>query len=142
MQITRFCNCINPSYINWSMSMLDHETVRLEPAVVIYEQNSRKRVGFLRSLVYMASNIFRSRELIKQLFVRDYLAAYKKSFLGITWIAISPILGIASWLFMNAAGILRPGDTVVPYPVYVLLGITIWGLFMGFYQSATATLTA
>lgn len=120
--------------------MLDHETVGLEPAVVIYEQNSRKRIGFLRSLVCMASNIIRSRELIKQLFLRDYFASHKKSFLGITWIAISPIIGIVSWLFMNAAGILRPGDTAVPYPVYVLLGTSIWGLFMGFYHSAAGTL--
>jgi lipopolysaccharide transport system permease protein len=109
--------------------------------VIIYEAGSRSRIGFCRSMVGMASNIIRSWELIKQLFIRDYLAAYKKTFLGITWIAISPVLGIISWLFMNAAGILRPGETNVPYPVYLLLGTTIWGLFMGFYQSAAATLS-
>jgi lipopolysaccharide transport system permease protein len=80
-------------------------------------------------------------DLIVQLFVRDYLAAHRRSFLGITWILIAPLFAAVSWFFMNAAGVLRPGDTGVPYPVYVLLGITIWGLFVGVYQASTATLT-
>jgi lipopolysaccharide transport system permease protein len=109
---------------------------------IIYESGVRRRTGMLRSLVTMFRNIVSSRELIKQLFIRDYLAVHKKSFLGIAWIAISPVVGALSWLLMNMAGILQPGETGVPYPVYVLLGTTIWGLFMGFYQSATATLTS
>jgi lipopolysaccharide transport system permease protein len=121
--------------------MYDQHSGQPEPAIVLYEPGSRRLVGFWWSLACMAVNIVRSRELIKHLFIRDYLAAYKKTFLGIIWIVISPLLGIISWLFMNAAGILRPGETNVPYPVYLLLGTTIWGLFMGFYQSAAATLT-
>jgi lipopolysaccharide transport system permease protein len=122
--------------------MYDQNLGQSGSAVVLYESGSRGRVGFWRSLLCMVINVVRSRELIKQLFVRDYLSAYKKSFLGITWIAISPMLGIISWLFMDAAGIMHPGDTSVPYPVYVLIGTTTWGLFMGFYHSSAATLTA
>ena len=90
----------------------------------------------------MLKNVVRSHELIRQLFLRDYVAVHRKSFLGVAWIAITPVLGIISWLFMNAAGVLRPGTTDVPYPVYVLLSTTLWGLFVGYYRSATATLTA
>jgi lipopolysaccharide transport system permease protein len=110
--------------------------------VVVYTPDSRRRTGFWRSLAGMAGNILRARELIRQLFIRDYLAVYKKSFLGLAWIILAPVVATLSWLFMNAAGVLQPGSTGVPYPVYVLLGTTLWGLFTGFYQSATQTLTA
>lgn len=110
-------------------------------AVAVYAPDSRRRRGFWSSLAVMAANLVRSRELIRQLFIRDYLAVHKKSFLGFAWIVLAPVVATLSWLFMNAAGVLQPGTTSVPYPVYVLLGTTLWGLFIGFYQSATQTLT-
>ncbi len=88
----------------------------------------------------MAQNVIGSRELIWQLFKRDFLASYKKSFIGFTWIFITPILGILSWVFMQKAGVLKPGDVGIPYPAYVLIGTSMWGLFIGFYQSAASTL--
>jgi len=88
----------------------------------------------------MSRNIYHSRELILQLFKRDFFASYKKSFLGITWIFISPLMGIVSWVFLNATGMLQPGDVGIPYPAYVLIGTTMWGLFMGFFEAAGNTL--
>jgi lipopolysaccharide transport system permease protein len=90
----------------------------------------------------MSRNIIDSRELIWQLFKRDFFASYKKSFIGISWIFISPIIGIISWVFLNMTGVLRPGDVGVPYPVYILVGSSMWGLFMGFFNSAKATLSS
>jgi lipopolysaccharide transport system permease protein len=110
--------------------------------ITIYEPNQRQKIGFLRSLLMMFRNIQTSRELIWQLFKRDFLAVYKKSFLGMGWLFISPIIGIISWVLMNATGILNPGDTGIPYPAYVLLSTSIWGLFMGFYGAAAGTLGA
>jgi lipopolysaccharide transport system permease protein len=80
--------------------------------------------------------------LIWQLFARDFLASYRKSFLGLAWIVIAPAFAVLSWVFMNATGILKPGDVGMPYPAYVLLSTTIWGLFLGFYQMAAETLNA
>ncbi len=110
--------------------------------VVVYSPNSRQKTGFLRSLFLMAKNVKNSQELIWQLFSRDFLAAYKKSFLGIGWIILSPIFGIVSWVFMNYAGVLKPGNVGIPYPAYILLGTSFWGLFMGFYSSAAETLNS
>jgi len=90
----------------------------------------------------MVKNVIKSRELIWQLFKRDFFAAYKKSFIGITWIFISPIMGIISWVFLQKTGMLNPGDVGIPYPAYVLIGSSMWGLFMGFYGSAGGTLKA
>ena len=113
-----------------------------EKKITIYEPNYRHNIGFFKIWLIMIGNIVISKELIFQLFKRDFLAVYKKSFLGIGWVFISPLIGIVSWVFMNATGILSPGNVGIPYPAYVLLSSSIWGLFMGFYSSAAGTLGA
>jgi len=113
-----------------------------EQQITVYEPNQRLKIGFFQTWVIMFRNIVNSKDLIWQLFKRDFFMAYKKSFFGLTWVFISPIIGIVSWVFLNAAGVLQPGDTSIPFPAYVLLGSSIWGLFMGFYSSAAGTLTA
>ena len=50
---------------------------------------------------------------------------------------ISPVLAIASWVFINYTGVLHPGDLNIPYPIYVWIGTMIWGLFVGIYQSTS-----
>src|SRR5574342_445426 len=109
--------------------------------VTVYEPNQRARMGFARSWVYMLRSVSSSRELVWQLFKRDFVSNYKQSLLGVAWLFISPVVAIVSWVFLNAAGVLKPGETGVPYPVYVLLGSTIWGLFMSFFTSSSRSLT-
>jgi len=110
--------------------------------VTVYRPNQRHELGFFRTWAVMLNNIISSRELIWQLFKRDFFSSYKKSFIGITWIFVSPIMGIVSWIFLNMTGMLQPGDVGIPYPAYVLVGSSMWGLFMGFFNSAKATLTS
>ena len=108
----------------------------------IYKANQRHDLGLFKTWHIMLTNVINSKELIWQLFKRDFFASYKKSFLGISWIIISPLLGIISWIFLNMTGMLHPGDVGIPYPAYVLIGTSMWGLFMGFYNSASMTLSA
>lgn len=111
-----------------------------ELKVSVYEPHSRQKIGFFQTWALMLNNIISSRQLIYQLFKRDFFASYKKSFLGITWIVLGPLFGILSWVFMNATGILNPGDVGIPYPAYVLLSSSVWGLFVGFFSAAQGTL--
>jgi lipopolysaccharide transport system permease protein len=108
----------------------------------IYTPNQRFREGILKTWVTMFKNIYNSRELIFQLFRRDFLMTYKKSYLGIAWIIITPLVGIANWAFLNYTGVLNPGDTSIPYPAYVLISTSLWGLFIGFYVASSNTLNA
>ena len=110
--------------------------------ITIYRPNQRHELGFFETWAVMSKNILNSRELIWQLFKRDFFASYKKSFLGITWIFVAPLMGIVSWVFLNMTGMLHPGDVGIPYPAYVLVGTSMWGLFMGFFNSANATLSS
>lgn len=88
----------------------------------VYKPNQRHELGVFQTWRIMAQNMVRARELIWQLFKRDLLAGYKKSFLGFTWLFISPILGIVSWVFLQQAGVLETGELGIPYPAYVLVG--------------------
>ena len=108
----------------------------------VYRPNQRHELGFFRTWIVMASHIIDARELIWQLFKRDFFASYKKSFIGISWIFISPIVGIISWVFLQKTGMLNPGELEIPYPAFVLVGTTMWGLFMGFFNSAKQTLSS
>ncbi len=110
--------------------------------VVIYEPNQRLRMGWFETWKTMFRNINSSWELNWQLFRRDFFMAYRRSFLGTTWIFITPIIGIVSWVFYNMTGILSPGDTGIPYPAYVLMSTTIYGLWGSFQNAATGTLVA
>ena len=108
----------------------------------IYEPNQRAKVGWVKTWIILVRNVIVSRELIFQLFKRDFLMSYKKSFLGTSWLIITPLMGIISWVFMNATGVLKPGDVGIPYPAYILLSTSIYGLFMSFYTGASGTLSA
>ena len=110
--------------------------------ITIYRPNQRHELGFFRTWIVMAQNILQAKELIWQLFKRDFLASYKKSFIGVSWLFISPLVGIISWVFLQKTGMLRPGDVGIPYPAYVLIGTSMWGLFMGFFNAAKETLSA
>lgn len=109
---------------------------------IIYEPNYRSKYGFFETWAIMFGNIWRSRFLIQQLFLRDFFAVYKKSFLGIAWILIAPLAGIVSWVFLQKAGMLNPGKLEVPYPVYVLVGTLSWDFFAGILTAASRTLSS
>lgn len=101
---------------------------------------SRYEKSAIQIWVTLFRNIVKSKDLIIQLLKRDLTAQYKKSFLGASWIFLAPIIGILSWVFMNSTGLLSPGEMDIPYPAYVLISTSIWGLFIGFYKSASQSL--
>ena len=107
---------------------------------VVYEPNQYAKIGFFKTMLVIIKNTIASKELIFQLYKRDFLMQYKKSFLGLGWMIFGPIMGVVSWVLMDSAGVLSPGDVGVPYPVYVLFGTSIWGLFMSFFSSTSQTL--
>lgn len=113
----------------------------IQEKISVYRPNRKHDLGYLRAWAVMIQTITQSRELIWQLFKRDFFASYKKSFIGVAWVVLTPLISIVVWILLKHSGVLRPGDVGVPYPVYVLIGSSVWGLFMGFYTSAANTLT-
>jgi homopolymeric O-antigen transport system permease protein len=71
------------------------------------------------------------RQLAGRLFLRDFVARYKQSVLGYLWAVILPLSATGVFVFLSRAQILNVGEMEVPYPVYALLGLTIWQFFAG-----------
>jgi len=116
--------------------------MRDDSKIVAYYPNQKAEAGFFKTCAIMLENIIEGRELIWRMFKRDFFVIYRRSILGYFWIFAGPIMGIITWVFMNYTGILSPGEVNMPYPVFVLLGSQMWGLFVGFYGAAAGTLEA
>ncbi len=97
--------------------------------VKIYSAHSIYQKGFLHILRGMISNIVNSKELIWQLFLRDLRVRYKQSLLGWGWIFLMPIITMGTFLLLNISGIIRIGEIPVPYPIFGLLGFSLWQIF-------------
>ena len=85
------------------------ENKKISTKVHSITAGERFEYGFFETWGIMLRNIVESKELIWQLFRRNFLASYKKSFLGLAWIFILPIVGILSWVFLQKSGMLKPG---------------------------------
>src|SRR5260370_10211849 len=82
-----------------------------------------------------AGELWRTRGILWRLFLRDLTAQYRQKLLGFFWAFLDPLLAIASFLFLYYAGILQPGELAVAYPLYVILGTTLWGGFLAVTQT-------
>ena len=70
-----------------------------------------------------------SKGLTWRLFIRDLTAKYKQSVLGCLWVVIMPFIAIGTFMYLNRAGILNIGDVDMPYPLYALIGLSVFQLF-------------
>ena len=113
-----------------------------EILVKVITPDYKLKTGIFMTWYTMAANVVSSKDLIWELFKRDFINVYKRTIFGISWVIISPLIGIISWVLLNSAGVLSPGETGIPYPAYVLVSTTIWGLFLGFFTSSSNTLTS
>lgn len=107
--------------------------------VTVYQPDERQG-GLLWALQQAADDLHVSRHIIWQLFRRDFMAQFRQKILGWLWALIAPLIGILSFLVLFAAGVLQPGNTGIPYPIYVLIGTTLWGVLVGSLGSVSAGL--
>lgn len=96
--------------------------------VVMYTPDSQMRSP-LHLLRLMCRDLASSRELAWRLFVRDISAQYRQSILGVFWSFIPPILVGLVFIVLQSRKIVDFGETDIPYPVFVLVGTTLWQVF-------------
>ncbi len=99
--------------------------------------------GPFRTTRLMWRELVSARELVWRLFLRDFSAKYRQSALGVVWAVIMPLVTIGMFVAMNRSGIFIIGDVGVPYPLYAIIGITVWNLFsVGLVASTNALVGA
>lgn len=104
-----------------------------EMPVIVYEPESRLRHP-VQLCQEMWQDLLSSRDLAWQLIKRDIQSQYRQSVLGILWAFLPPIVTAAGLTFLRKTGVFNIGETDIPYPVYVVLSMTLW-------QTFTQTLT-
>ena len=66
--------------------------------------------------------------LANQLAKRDIKAQYRQSFLGVFWAIFPLLVNSLVWIFLQSSGTIQVTATKVPYPAFVLIGTTLWGI--------------
>jgi ABC-2 type transport system permease protein len=70
----------------------------------------------------------KNRALLRELVVTDFKLRYQGSVLGYLWSLLKPLFLFAI-LYAVFGHFLRFGDAVEHFPLYLLLGIVLWGFF-------------
>ncbi|HJP18763.1 MAG: hypothetical protein CMD96_06065 [Gammaproteobacteria bacterium] len=70
-----------------------------------------------------------AKELIWRLFLRDFSAKYRQTALGVVWAIVMPLITVGMFIGMNRSGILNIQNVGIPYPLYAIIGLTIWNFF-------------
>lgn len=85
--------------------------------------------------------LWRYRELVGFLALRDVRVRYKQAAFGVLWAVVQPLAGLLVFtlVFDRLAGVPSEG---VPYPLFALVGMTFWTLLSGGLHAATASLVA
>jgi lipopolysaccharide transport system permease protein len=88
----------------------------------------------------MWDDLCRSRELAWRLILRDLSARYRQSFLGYLWAVFPVLLTTLTFTMLRSARVLSIEAGEVPYPLFVLIGATVWQLFAGVLTAVTQSL--
>jgi len=85
--------------------------------------------GSFRITRLMWNELRAAKGLVWRLFIRDFTAKYRQSLLGVLWALLTPLITVGMFVGMNRSGLLTIQDTGIPYPIYAIIGLTIWNLF-------------
>lgn len=88
------------------------------------------------------AELWRYRELLTALVVRDIRLRYKQTVLGFLWAAIQPFLYMVVFtiLLHNVGGV--EGDPGVPYPVFTYGGLLVWNYFADSLNRSASSLVS
>ncbi len=106
---------------------------------IVYEANYLANAG-MRIWFDMVRELTDNIELIWRLMLRDILARYKQSFLGILWAFLTPLVMLLVFVWIKNKRILPIADTQIPYPAFVFLGQIVWLFFAQGIMAATNSL--
>ncbi|MFV0416217.1 MAG: ABC transporter permease [Chthoniobacterales bacterium] len=84
---------------------------------------------FYFCLLAALSDLWNHRSLATVMAIRDTKAKYRSSMLGVFWAVAPPILAAVGLTAARNSGMLNLGPTPIPYPVFVILGVSLWQIF-------------
>jgi lipopolysaccharide transport system permease protein len=86
------------------------------------------------SLAARLSELYRYRELVRNLVVSDLKARYKNSVFGFFWSLLNPLAMML--VFTLVFGLLMPNVQIEKYPLFLLCGLLPWNYFSASVQGS------
>ncbi len=108
---------------------------KLETVIYTPESRLRHPVKFLQE---MWADLLASRNLARQLLIRDIKAQYRQSWLGYIWAFVPAITAGAGLAIAKSSNIINVAETDIPYAAYVMLSMTLWQTFTQSIQAPIA----
>ena len=130
---------VAPGVLRIDSSATMHVPIPLEERVYTAESEFRHPLRLMRQIV---RDIWSSRELAWRMFLRDLSSQYRQSALGYLWAVLPPLGTMMIWVFLNRQGIIQVGETTLPYPLFVLIGIVLWDAFAAALMAPMNAITA
>jgi lipopolysaccharide transport system permease protein len=93
--------------------------------VTIYNRNTNLGVPTIKAVWFSLRDIWFYRWLIWVNFKKDFVGQYKRSSLAIMWTIVMPLIPLTAYLFLAFIRALNV-TSGLPYPVYIISGMTIW----------------
>lgn len=104
---------------------------------------SNKDIAKLETRIYSNSNKYSIRQLLRdslkgykssfylatQLAKRDISSQHRQSVFGIFWVILPVLMNALVWIFLQSSGTINLTATNIPYPLFVLIGTTVWSIF-------------
>ncbi len=82
--------------------------------------------------IHVIANFNKYKYLLSQLVIKDIKLKYRKSYLGIVWTLIEPLLTMMVLTMVFSAFLGRNGEASgIPFPVYILAGRLLYSFFSG-----------
>ncbi len=85
------------------------------------------------------SDLYRYRELLYVLTVREIKARYKQSILGYAWVVLVPLLNLVVMTVVFSY-LVRINTGTIPYPVYLFTGLVPWTFLNAAITAGTGSL--
>ena len=90
----------------------------------------------------LMADIVAGRGLAWRLFVRDLSAQYRQTLLGYVWAFLPPLVGAATFIFLNAQGIVNIDTGALPYAAFAMIGTLLWQVFVDALTAPSQSLMA
>ena len=107
---------------------------------VIVHHSKNRTSGLFSVMGMFCSDLRNARFVIWFLFKRDFIAQFRQKLFGYFWIVIAPFMAVLPFIFLTKVGIFRPGETDMPYPIFIVIGLGIWGLMTNCFSTISNSL--
>jgi lipopolysaccharide transport system permease protein len=105
---------------------LDLDENKSDKELVTVISSDKSSAGLVNTLKRLCLEVKDSRHVFVRLFLRDFKSQFQQKFLGYLWVILTPLFLVSSYLVLFGLGVLKPGEGEISYPLYVLIGSSIW----------------